>query len=212
MHVGQCTRPRSLKMDGVEQSKHSVWSREAHSGWTIFPALWWKSWVHGNPIPCDDIWAELRFSLGSQQEIEWWIRDEQASWLPGQRFSVSSLWTTSAKLVLAAEKSAEDFVSPWNQAQIMNSDFPKNYHVRLKARELPKWNHMPCVKEVKDSGEFYRIKLAREFKHLKKMSSNRYEYKIEQPRDPHIRVEKMEWGKFRLTSWGVAGSRLPGSN
>lgn len=51
---------------------------------------------------------------------------------------------------------------------------------------------MSCVKEVKDSGELYRTKLARESKHLEKMSSNRSEYKIEQPRDPHTRVEKME--------------------
>lgn len=151
MHMDQCTGPRSLKTDGLEQSKLSVWSREAHSRWTIFPALWWKSWVHGNSVPCDDIWAVFLIFLVKQ------TRD----WVIGMsrppdcqvRDSVSSLWTISAKLVLAAEKSAEDFVPPWNQAQIMNSDFPKNCHVRLKARELPKWNQMSCVKEVKDSGE-----------------------------------------------------------
>lgn len=193
MHMDQCTGPASQKMDGLEQPKHSVWSRGA-SRWTIFPCSLVEVLRPWESRSCDGIWAVFHFSCEADKRLSdglGWA----GLWLSGQRFSVSSLWTISAKLVLAT-KSAEDFVPPWNQAQIMNSDFPKNYHVRLKARELPKWNQMPCVKELKDFTELSRP----ESKQLEKMSSNRREYKIEQPRDPHTRVEKMDWGVY----WGVA--------
>lgn len=156
MHMDQCTGPASQKMDGLEQPKHSVWSRGAPPGGPYSLLSGGSPETMGIPLPVMAFEQCFWFSLWSRQEIERWTRDEQASWLSGQRFSVSSLWTISAKLVLAAEKLAEDFVPPWNQAQIMNSDFPKNYHVRLKARELPKWNQMPCVKELKDFTELSR--------------------------------------------------------